>query len=163
MKYKYLKDQNESFRKQIEEQNQLINSQTILIDKLTSEKIDLLSKIEIKNINYKKFKKPIDTLKLKINITPYMKDIIDTLNSKTEKVILDNHGVHTIPSEAEKIAMAAILGDFAQVSLGINNAIFSIKKLTEAIYINEPKTVKTKSKDWYQKHNNKQRFQGKNR
>lgn len=51
MKYKYLKDQNESFRKQIEEQNQLINSQAILIDKLTSEKLDLLSKLEVENIN----------------------------------------------------------------------------------------------------------------
>lgn len=33
----------------------------------------------------------------------------------------------------------------------------------EAIFKKEPKTVKPKSKDWYQKHNNKQRFQGKNK
>lgn len=95
MKYKYLKDQNKSFKKQIDEQNKLIKSQTILIDKLTSEKIDLLSKLEIKNINYKKIKKPIDALRLEIKITPYMKDIINTLNSKTEKVVVDNRRIYT--------------------------------------------------------------------
>lgn len=40
-------------KKQIDEQNKLIKSQTILIDKLTSEKIDLLSKLEIQSINKK--------------------------------------------------------------------------------------------------------------
>jgi hypothetical protein len=51
MKYQHLIQQNESFRKQIDEQSRLIKSQTNLIDKLTTERLDLMSKLEVKTIN----------------------------------------------------------------------------------------------------------------
>ena len=50
MKYKLLKNKNESFRKILKEQEDKINNQTKLIDKLTSEKLSLLSKLETKRI-----------------------------------------------------------------------------------------------------------------
>lgn len=166
MKYKYLKNQNESFRKQIEEQTQLINSQTILIDKLTSEKIDLLSKLEIQNIN-----KEQRNLKIKIKI-------IDELDIIAEKNTSDLwNKVHQRVKPFDKIILAA--NDFVLKANenAFTNAMYkiansfkvkhdtesSIRQMTEAMFKQEPKTVKPKSKDWYQKHNNKQRFQGKNK
>ena len=50
MKYKDLKNQNKSYARQVESQNKIIKDQRLLVDKLTKEKIDLLSKLEIASI-----------------------------------------------------------------------------------------------------------------
>ena len=164
MKYKYLKDQNESFRKQIEEQNQIINSQTILIDKLTKEKIDLLSKLEVQRIN-----KEQRNLKIKII------DELDIIAEKNTSDLWDK--VYQRVKPFDKIILAA--NDFVLKANenAFTNAMYkfansfkveydtesSIGQMTEAMFKQDSKTVKPKSKDWYQKHNKKQRFQGKNR
>jgi len=149
MKYKYLKDQNKSFRKQIEEQNQLINSQTILIDKLTSEKIDLLSKLEIKHIyksfNDKGYINAEGSLDLKI-MTKKIR-IIDDLDIIIDKDILNfwenKQYLHSNPSLNE---INQLINAFNKVSLG--GRIFNIKTITD--FINKERAVtakQTKSKD----------------
>lgn len=50
MKYKLLKDQNNSFRKTIEQQNQTIVNQKQQIDNLTKIRLELLSRLEIMEI-----------------------------------------------------------------------------------------------------------------
>lgn len=189
MKCKYLKNQNESFRKQIEEQSQLINSQTILIDKLTKEKIDLLSKLEIKNINYKKFRKPIDALELqmKCNMAGHSNidgiigiNVYDRINPLKEKTIIMsgsscgkttagifNNIILDIHKNAFSNAVGTFINAFDEIYLGENDEVFGSIKRTENIKENikeeNSKTIKVKSKDWYQKHNNKQKFQGRNK
>lgn len=179
MKYKYLKNQNESFRKRIEEQNQLINSQTILINKLTKEKIDLLSKLEIKSINHAGFKNIKHSLDLQvkynsaeyshidrildIQFKPYMSNIYDRVNALKEKTI-----IMPIPQDNYKNAFTDAITKFAsafdEIYLGQDDEVFGTIKRTKFIKEEKPKTIiAKKSKDWYQKHNNKQRFQGKNR
>ncbi len=166
MKYKYLKDQNESFRKQIEEQNQLINSQTILIDKLTSEKIDLLSKLEVQNIN-----KEQRNLKIKIRIIDELdiiteentSDLWNKINQRVkpfDKTIL---ATNDFVLKANKNAFTNAIYELANSFKVKHDVESSIKQMTEAMFKQDSKTVKPKSKDWYQKHNNKQRFQGKNK
>lgn len=193
MKYKYLKDQNESFRKQIDEQNQLINSQAILIDKLTREKIDLLSKLEIQNINKEK-----RNLKIKIRIIdkldiiakentsglwnkisqrmkqfnktesnnigrildykPLVSNIYDRVNPLKEKTIIISGGYC-----GKTRTISQFINAFDEICLGENDEVLGVMKRATYIKEQKPKTVKPKSKDWYQKHNNKQRFQGKNK
>lgn len=176
MKYKYLKDQNESFKKQIDEQNKLIKSQTILIDKLTSEKIDLLSKLEIKKFNNGGYANVDDMFDLK-RMTNEIR-IIDELDimmgedssyfwsaiNKRVKpfdktVLVANNFILNAHKNAFTNAIYELANSFKQK----HNVEASIKQMTEAMFEYEPKIVKSKSKDWYQKHNNKQRFQGKNK
>lgn len=189
MKYKYLKDQNESFKKQIDEQNKLIKSQTILIDKLTSEKIDLLSKLEIKTFNnggYTNVDNVFDLKKLtnQIKIFDEIDLIIDEDRTdlwekvKSRIIPYGNHTTIFPYNEQEQIELNHKLNKlfysektirnqnvWEKLELATEDNIFAIKKLTD--YIDKDKLFKftkvKKPKDWYQKHNNKQRFQGKNK
>lgn len=62
MKYQHLKKQNESFIKQIQDQEEKIKTQRRLIDRLTVTKIDLLSKLEIQGIGKNKLSEINQTL-----------------------------------------------------------------------------------------------------
>jgi len=175
MKYQHLKKQNESFIKQIEEQEEKIKNQTIFIDKLINEKINLLSKLEIQRIKntitpissdkrVNPFKEKIITVStpgFRVRDLPYFYDkfILDSriINNRMERREIES----LIMEKQKEIEKAFIVGQNNNEGVFTITGLDSVRDHTEfeIIYCDDIEdNIKTeKPKDWYQKHNTKKK------